>query len=360
MNMTDSFTLRTVRKKILLTSKLAGILLILSYLLAKKLPLDPDLSFAVWFLFVILTVLAIDFLMAHFISKPITKINQTARRIADLDFTASCPVTTRDEFGELANSLNTMSERLQQTLSRLEDVNHQLEEEVEQERRLLSERKYLVDSLSHEMKTPLGVIRAYAEGLQDNTDEAMRQKYAGIIIGETERMSSLITTLLDLSALETGAARLHPECFDFVEFLETVAGRLLIDIPDAHYTLAYELPMQQTFVYTDKARMEQVLDNLIVNARKNVQPEGLIRLSLTEQSGLLHFHIYNQGKPIPQEKLSEIWTKFYRDSNCAYSGSGLGLAIVAQILSMQGLQYGAENLTDGVQFYFTVPVAGKI
>ena len=355
MKIKDNFTFRTVRKKILMVSKLAGILLILSYILSTKLEIDPDISLALWFAFVIALVLVVDFLMGHFISKPISKLNQTARKMAKLDFSAPCAITTNDEFGELAVSLNTMADNLQQALARLEAANTRLEKDVEQERRLLAERKELVDQLSHEMKTPLGVIRAYAEGLQDETDEAKKQKYSEIIITETERMSGLITTLLDLSALETGATQLVPERFDFVEFLETVAGRLLIDVPDANFTLQYELPKHKVYVDMDKARMEQVLDNLIVNAKKNVQPGGVLKLSLREQQGALHFSIYNQGPQIPQENLPKLWTKFYRDSNSKYSGSGLGLAIVAQVLSMQELDFGVKNCSDGVEFYFSIP-----
>ena len=355
MKIQDNFTFRTVRKKILMVSKLAGILLILSYILSTKLEIDPDISLALWFAFVIALVLVVDFLMGHFISKPISKLNQTARKMAKLDFSAPCAITTNDEFGELTVSLNTMADNLQQALARLEAANTRLEKDVEQERRLLAERKELVDQLSHEMKTPLGVIRAYAEGLQDETDEAKKQKYSEIIITETERMSGLITTLLDLSALETGATQLVPERFDFVEFLETVAGRLLIDVPDANFELHYELPEHKVYVHTDKTRMEQVLDNLIVNAKKNVQPGGTLKLSLLEQPGVLQFSIYNQGPTIPQENLSKIWTKFYRDSNSKYSGSGLGLAIVAQILSMQELDFGVKNRSDGVEFYFSIP-----
>ena len=355
MKIKDNFTFRTVRKKILMVSKLAGILLILSYILSTKLEIDPDISLALWFAFVIALVLVVDFLMGHFISKPISKLNQTARKMAKLDFSAPCAITTNDEFGELTVSLNTMADNLQQALARLEAANTRLEKDVEQERRLLAERKELVDQLSHEMKTPLGVIRAYAEGLQDETDEAKKQKYSEIIITETERMSGLITTLLDLSALETGATQLVPERFDFVEFLETVAGRLLIDVPDANFTLQYELPEHKVYVDTDKARMEQVLDNLIVNAKKNVQPGGVLKLSLREQQRALHFSIYNQGPQIPQENLPKLWTKFYRDSNSKYSGSGLGLAIVAQVLSMQELDFGVKNCSDGVEFYFSIP-----
>ena len=340
--MKELFSLRTVRKKIVMLSKLAGVALIFSYILSTGLPVSEDVSFLIWLGFVFLLVLGIDFLMGRFITKPISKLNTSAKRMAGLDFSSPCDLASTDEFGELSASLNTMADNLQQTLARLENS--------------LAERKELVDSLSHEMKTPLGIIRAYAEGLQDEADEGKKQKYAQVIVSEVERMNDRIVTLLDLSALESGAVSLNISRFDCVELMETVAGRLLIDAPDTDFELQYELPEQKAFVRTDRRRMEQVLDNLIVNAKKNVYPGGVLRLELTVDDGALHFSIFNQGRPIPESDLPEIWTKFYRDSGAEYSGSGLGLSIVAQILSMQNLPYGAENQTDGVRFYFSIPI----
>ncbi len=354
--MKEQFSIRTVRKKIIMISKIAGIALMVSYLVSTRLPLEEEISFLLWVIFVVLLIVVIDYLLGRFISTPICKICEMAHRAARLDFSMPCRITSKDEFGELADNLNKMSENLQVTLEKLEQANSRLEKDVEQERKLLRERKELTDHLSHEMKTPIGVIRAYAEGIQDETDDRKRQKYSEIIISETERMSMLIENLLDLSALENGAASLMPERFDFVEFVETIAGRLLIDMPETDLALQYELPEDKVFVYTDKQRMEQVLDNLIVNAKKNVTPKGILRLSLVEQGDMLHFSVYNQGASIPPEKLPKIWEKFYRDKNTKYSGSGLGLAIVAQILSMQNLEYGAENISDGVRFFFSIPI----
>lgn len=354
--MKELFSLRTVRKKVLMLSKLAGIALIFSYILSTGLPVSKDASLLIWLGFVLLLVFGIDFFMGRFITKPMSKLNASAKRMAGLDFSAPCDLVSTDEFGELSVSLNTMAENLQQALFRLEDANTQLERDVEKERHLLAERKELVDSLSHEMKTPLGIIRAYAEGLQDETDEAKKQKYTQVIVSEVERMNGLIVTLLDLSALESGAASLDATRFDFVELVETVAGRLLIDAPDTDFELQYELPDQKVFVKTDQRRMEQVLSNLIVNAKKNIVSGGVLRLELTADNGTLHFSIFNQGRLIPENDLAKIWTKFYRDSSAEYSGSGLGLSIVAQILSMQNLPYGAENQADGVRFWFSIPI----
>ena len=353
--MTEQFSLRTVRKKIIMISKIAGIVLIVSYRISTRLPLEEDVSFLLWIIFVSLLTIMIDYLLGRFISNPISKICEMAHRAARLDFSRPCRVTSKDEFGQLADNLNKMSANLQDTLEKLEKANIRLEKDVQQERKLLGERKEFTDRLSHEMKTPIGVIRAYAEGIQDETDEWKRQKYSEIIISETERMGMLIETLLDLSALENGAVSLMPERLDFVEFVETIAGRLLIDLPETDFELQYELPEHKVFVYTDKQRMEQVLNNFMVNAKKNVSPKGILRLSLIEQDTMLHFSIYNQGAPIPPDKLPKIWEKFYRDKNAKYSGSGLGLSIAAQILSMQDLEYGAENLSDGVRFFFSIP-----
>ncbi len=318
--------------------------MVFSYILSTSLPTSQNTSYLLWFLFVLLLVLLIDHFMSRFITKPVMELNAAAKRMAQLDFSAPCAVFSTDEFGELSNSLNTMSVNLQQALIRLENS--------------LAERKELVDSLSHEMKTPLGIIRAYAEGLQDETDEEKKQIYAQVIISETERMNDLIVTLLDLSALQTGASQLTMSRFDFVELVETVAGRLLTDAPDADFELQYELPERKVYVQTDKRRMEQVLGNLIVNAKKNVCSGGILRLELIENRGVLYFSIFNQGRPIPEDELPKIWMKFYRDSGADYSGSGLGLSIVAQILSMQNLSYGVENRTNGVRFYFSVPITG--
>ena len=341
--MRGAFSLRTVRKKVLLLSKLAGAALIASYLLSAGLPVSEDASFLIWLGFVSLLVVGIDLLMGRFITRPLARLNASAKRMAGLDFSAPCDLASTDEFGELSASLNTMAENLQQALARLEGA--------------LDERRELVDSLSHEMKTPLGIIRAYAEGLQDETDEAKKQKYARIIVSETERMNGLIVTLLDLSALESGAARLNVTRFDFVELAETVAGRLLLDAPGTDFALDYALPEGAVYVRADRRRMEQALGNLLVNARKNVRPGGTLRLEVAAQGGALHVSVFNQGRQIPQEELPRIWTKFYRDSGASYSGSGLGLSITAQILSMHSMPYGAENREDGVRFYFSLPIA---
>lgn len=349
------FGLGTVRKKVFLLSKLVGGIMILFYLFAEELPVSRNSAFWIWLILLVIVVTGVDVMLGRFISKPLNSINDTAEKMAQLDFSAHCEIKTNDEFGELSHSLNVMSANLLEALKKLEIVNKQLKKDVAQERLLLVQRKELVDSLSHEMKTPLGIIRAYTEGLKDETDETKKQQYMDVILSATERMNSMIVSLLDLSALEAGAIKLSEERFDFIELVETVAGRLLIDTPNANYYFSYELPEEKIYIHADKHRIEQALDNLIENAKKNVSTAGEIRLVVTQEKNMLRFSIYNQGKLIPEKDLPKIWMKFYRGESPqsdSSSGSGLGLAIVAQVLSMYKADYGVKNFPNGVEFYF--------
>ncbi|MDM0222793.1 HAMP domain-containing sensor histidine kinase [Clostridioides difficile] len=353
----QNFGLYSVRKKVFLLSKLSGALIILFYLVVEEFSINSKFEFWIWFIILVIFIMSIDFLLGKFISEPITSINKSAKSMSQLDFSNPCTVNTNDEFGELSRSLNTMSTNLQQALSDLESANIQLEKDVNKERMLLEQRKELVDTISHEMKTPLGIIRAYTEGLMDEVDEEKKKNYMNVIIEETDRMNNMIVSLLDLSALEAGVSKLNPERFDFIEFVETVAGRLLIDIPDANFYFTYDLPEYEVFVVADKMRMEQVVENLIINAKKHVVYNGNLDLSITCENGLLLFEIYNDGRIIEQYETSKIWSKFYRSVQSQRTGgSGLGLAIVSQILTMQGLEYGVNNRDRGVEFYFMIPI----
>lgn len=354
----QQFFLHSVNKKTLLISKITAIIMILFYIIMSKFPSDSVGSLILVIVFVSGLAILIDVLLREITTKPIIHINNVAKKMANLDFSESCNIKTNDEFETLSNNLNKMSSNLQETLAKLENANAQLEKDIQREHILLIQRKELVDNLSHEMKTPLGIIRAYAEGIHDEPDIHKKNAYAKIIIEETEKITDLINTLLDLSALEAGAIKLQPEYFDIVELVETVSGRLLIDSPDRNFKLSYELPENKLFVYTDKLRMHQVLNNLILNSKKYVTSGREIKLSLKKENNLATFNIYNQNLNIQNEDLSKIWTKFYRrNKSHNNNGSGLGLSIVAQILSMQDLEYGVKKVDNGIEFYFSIPLS---
>lgn len=346
--------LHSIQKKILLVSKLSGTSLGILFIIALKSPGDNIALYGL-LLIIVAIILTMDHCLKCFITKPLLKINEVTNKIANLDFSEMCIVSSKDEYGELAHNINKMSANLQKVLHELETTNIQLEKDVHQKECLLIERKELVDNLSHEMKTPIGIIRAYAEGMENNDDLAVKEKYTKIIIEETERMSKLISTLIDLSSLESGVYTLHKERFEFVEFIETIAGRLLLDFPNCNYIFQYDLPENKVYIETDKRRMEQVVENLLLNARKNVESNGILKLTVKEENQKVIFRVFNQGKCIPESVIGKIWGKFYRTSETEYEGTGLGLAIVSQVLNMQNYTYGVNNKEDGVEFYFCVP-----
>lgn len=349
------FSLNTVRKKVLLLSKIAGGIICIFYVVTADLPTSRSITFVIWVVLLVAVIIGVDIMLGRFISKPLNEIKRTAGQMAKLDFSAHCNIHTEDEFGELSQNLNTMFSNLGEALGKLEEANKQLEKDVKQEHLLLTQRKELVDSLSHEMKTPLGLIRAYVEGLKEEADEQKKQHYMDVILSATDRMNTMIVSLLDLSALEAGAVTLSEERIDYTELVETVAGRLLIDTPNVNYRFTYELPSETIFTCADKYRMEQVLNNLIQNAKNHVCDSGEIHLSVSQREDKLHFSIFNQGEQIPPQDISMIWEKFYRGKSSQYStlnSSGLGLSIVAQILSMYKMDYGVQNKPNGVEFYF--------
>lgn len=344
----------SIQKKILLVSKLSGISLGILFIIALKAPEDNSALYGL-LLVIVAIILTMDHYLKCFITKPLLKINIVTNKIANLDFSEMCNISSKDEYGELAQNINKMSVNLQKVLHELETTNLQLEKDVRQKECLLAERKELVDNLSHEMKTPIGIIRAYAEAMENNNDFAIKEKYTKVIIEETERMSKLISTLIDLSSLESGVYDLHKERFEFVEFVETIAGRLLLDIPNCNFVFQYDLPDNKIYVETDKRRMEQVIENYFLNAKKNVKLDGILKLTVKEERQKVIFRIFNQGKSIPESVIGKIWDKFYRTSETEYEGTGLGLAIAAQILNMQNFEYGVANKEGGVEFYFCLP-----
>ena len=290
---------------------------------------------------------------------PLGSITDIAQKLANLDFMTVCDIQSNDELGSLSNSLNTLASNLQNALDELNKANRQLKKDVQHERILLEQRKELVDSLSHEMKTPLGLIQAYTEGLKNEIDNDKRRKYMDAILAATERMNYTIISLLDLSALEAGTTVLKETLFDFVELTEEVGGRLLLDVPCERYSFTYELPEREIIVYADRRRIEQVLENLISNAKKYVCENGNIHLAVKQENSTIYFSVFNQGNTIPEQEISQIWSKFYRGKWTGQSGNGLGLAIVSQILTIYQVPFGAINHTDGVEFYFQFPIANK-
>ena len=162
--MNQWFRPNTVRKKVLLLSKLAGGMICLFYVFTSELQTSRSITFVIWLALLAAVIIGVDVMLGRFISKPLSEINHAAGQMAELDLSAHCSISTDDEFGELSQNLNAMFSNLREALDNLEAANRQLEKDMAREHLLLTQRKELVDNLYHEMKTPFVLSALMSRG----------------------------------------------------------------------------------------------------------------------------------------------------------------------------------------------------
>lgn len=303
----------------------------------------------------IILVFILSFIYSNMITKPLVRINNTASKMAELNFEEKCDISSGDEIGSLGKSLNFLSGNLNYALNSLKAVNEKLKEDIEKEKELEKMRKEFVAGVSHELKTPVGLIEGYAEGLKDNivTEEEDREYYLNVIIDEASKMGNLISDMLDLSQLESGNFKLNKEVIDI--------GDTVWKSSKKYYTLFSEKGIDLDInvinlnVNADKYRIEQVLNNYINNAIKYAKNK--ISINMFEEENEIKIEVNNDGEKIAGEEIDKIWDKFYKidkSRNRKIGGTGLGLSIVKNIVELHGGKCGAENTENGVKFYFTL------
>lgn len=306
----------------------------------------------------IVIVLALSLVYSNMIAKPLVRINRVATKMANLDFSEECRVNSNDEIGNVAASLNFLSENLDKALTSLRKANAKLEEDIEKERNLEKMRKEFVASVSHELKTPITLIDGYAVGLKDDIFEGEEKDfYLDVIIDEARKMGHLVTDMLDLSQLESGNFKLALEEFDLKELIIFTLKKYENLINEKLARIEINL-MDNIRVNADYGRMEQVLTNFITNAIRHVSENGAIRVNMVDKGGFISVEVENTGSHMPDEEMERIWDKFYKldkSRNRKLGGTGIGLSIVKNILSLHGYEYGVSNTEDGVKFYFNVP-----
>lgn len=287
---------------------------------------------------VILLIVAfgIAFMISRHFSKPILKINQAATEIAKGKWDIDVETNGKDEIGQLALTIKEMAEDLKKT-------------------DLLQ--KELVGNISHELRTPLSLIRGYAETIRDvsGVQPDKREKHIGVIIHESERLATLIDDILNLSQLEAGVIKLEQKCMNLREVLEGTSSRFsnLAQSNDIELIVSSD-----EFVYSlgDRARIEQVLINLVGNAFNHTPSGGKIEIKATELGDGVKIEVEDNGEGIPEEALTSIWERYYKVKNQNREkriGSGLGLAIVRNILTAHESEFGVEStLGKGTAFWF--------
>ncbi|MEG2353917.1 MAG: HAMP domain-containing sensor histidine kinase [Clostridium sp.] len=350
-----------IASPIIINSNVEDIIFVVSTLQ----PLDEAAYVAKrFYLYVSLGIIFITSLLAliyaKMISKPLINITSTATKMANLDFSTQCEVTSYDEIGNLSISLNFLSYKLNSTLSELKSANSKLTEDIEKERNLEKMRKDFVAGVSHELKTPISLIQGYAEGIKDGiVDAEDMHYYLDVILDESDKMNKLVIDMLDLSALESGNFHLKPTVFNLHNLIEMVYKKYIINIHNRTITYSYAKVSINLLTNGDTLRIEEVITNLLDNAINYSPANSTINISLTVEENKLKISIENEGPPIPEEELTLIWDKFYRldkSRNKNSGGTGLGLSIVKNILDLHKSNYVIENSPMGVKVAFTLDI----
>ncbi len=312
-----------------------------------------------FYLYILLLALALSFAINYFFSKiftnPLTALTEISRNMANLSFQKKADIKTGDEVEELAEGINYMSEKLDDTIKKLEDSNIKLKKEIEKERILEKFRKDFISSVNHELKTPIALISGYAEGLKDGVaDEESRDFYCQVIMDEANRMNIMVKDLLLISQIESGYFKMSKSSLDISGILESCLHRFEILIKEKGLKVSNDLG-ETIIVSANKDGIEKVLNNLLSNAVKYCQEGGKIKIGVEEHREKVKVFIYNSSNKIAMGELDKIWTPFYKldkSGSKKYGGTGLGLAIVKEILEKHGSEYGVDLLEDGLEFYF--------
>lgn len=300
---------------------------------------------------------AVTFVVGSRFASPIVRASHAADQVAHLNFGEHLPITSNDELGLLSGSINNLSDQLQSKIEELSVANEQLRQELTHRQKIDEMRRSFISDVSHELKTPLAIILGYCEGLQMNVNSEEREYYCSVIEDEAIRMSNLASRLLQLAELESGEAEPEMTVFDLRELAADRLTKLGLLLDERGVSHRMECSEDIVLVRGDCERIEEVINNLLTNAKNHTPDGGEINLSLTVDNGTVTCRIHNTGSHIPEESLERIWDSFYKVDKArtrSYGGSGLGLKIVSSILSAHNSSFGARNTENGVEFYFTL------
>ena len=289
-------------------------------------------------LIVIVLACFISYFLSNKITEPITKITKKAKELGEGNYNIEFDSSDVLEIDELANTLNHVSK----DLSKIDTL-----------------RRDLMANVSHDLKTPLTMIRAYAECVRDISykDKEKREKDLNVIIEETERLNVLVNDILDLSKMQANADELSLEKFDLCEVIKEVMTRYEILKTTEDYKFIIEIP-DKAEVNADKKKITQVIYNLINNAINYTGSDKkvIIRLKNTRKEYI--FEVEDTGKGIKKEEIPYIWDKYYKKDKKHQRNvvsTGIGLSIVKEILTKHKFDYGVKStLKKGSTFYFKI------
>ena len=308
------------------------------------------------FIFMITAGLIMYFLSYRF-TNPILEINRVADEISKLNFSNRVEITTDDEIGDLAHSINKMSSQLEKSINELQLSNDKLAKEILYKNKIDQMRKEFIANASHELKTPLSLVMGYGEALKlPNMDEETKKEYLEIILDEANKMNHLVQDLLNISQIESGKKDFKFTEFSVRSFVEDTVK--LFSLVFKEKSIKIVMDVKDNIVFCDYEQMQSVLTNFISNAINHIDGRRVITINseLLDDSSVV-IRVLNTGKNIPEDEIKNIWERFYKVDKArtrAYGGQGLGLSIVKTILDTLGYSYGVKNFDEGVEFFFTI------
>ena len=297
-------------------------------------------------IFVLLLIVLASFYFSKKIAKPLLQINDTTYKIANLDFSETIPITSKDEIGTLSSNINTLSNTLHSYIN-------QLQEDIEKEKQLENTRKEFISGVSHELKTPLSIMKSCISILEDGVAKDKKDYYSKAMTKEVDKMDMLIVDMLELAKFESGTYKMKMEVFFIDQVIEYICEQLAIDITNKQIQVYKQLSKIQ--VVANQHRIEQVITNFITNAIRYTPEHQSMMVSAIEENERVKVCVENKGAHISEKHLEKIWDRFYRGDTSrqrSKGGTGLGLAISKNILELHDSEYGAKNTEDGVLFYF--------
>lgn len=306
----------------------------------------------------IILILILALFFSKMVAKPLIALNTMAKKMLNFEFGSLKPIRQKDEIGSLSMSMLTMSQKLDNALRELKEANQQLQKDMEQKERMEKTQKEFFTNASHELKTPLSIVKSFAEGLKDGVNLNKQDHYVSVIVEEAEKMEMLITNMLDLARLDSGTIELRKTSLMLSELVEKVASRLMYPLQDKGLEIVV-VPVNEQPVLADPLWFEQVVLNLITNAIRHAVTGSTILIEVISTPDRTTLSVSNQGETLSEEQLDLIWERFYRGEasrSRQTGGTGLGLSIARQIMDLHGCGYSVRNLQDGVQFLVEFPV----
>ena len=273
--------------------------------------------------------------------RPVKALNKAVREYSKGNFDCPIKITSQDEYWDLGAAIGFMAEELKN----LEDY-----------------QKKFVANISHDFRSPLTSIRGYAEAILDGTiPHEMQDKYLGIILFETERLTKLTENLLELNSFETKGMHLEITTFDINSVIKSTAASFEGTCTKKRLTLNLEFAEKELFVEADMGKIQQVLYNLLDNAIKFSHNDSSIRISTEEKGTKVFVGVKDHGIGIPKDSLNKIWERFYKTDASRgkdKKGVGLGLSITREIIQAHNENINVVS-TEGVgtEFIFTLPAA---